>query len=421
MTDAIHTALITVVGVPEDGCPGLTSRAVNAVMQARIVAGHARHLEWFPQFNGTFLDMSIGFGEWLNRLIDLSEEGGVVVLASGDPLFFGIGNTLLKKLSANELEFIPSVSAAQLAFSRIGLPWQQARFTSCHGRTGLADGCGLVSQLQQGDLFAILTDANNSPQKIAQHLMRYQQSQWQLYVCEQLGGVNERVSCFQVAELAESEQRFDPLNILVAQYTGTSGKRWGHYGQFATDDSFLKRTPKAGLITKQPVRNLVLTALSLHSKSIFWDIGAGSGSVAVEAAKMCWQGKVFAIECNPDCFDSIDANRCAHGTDNLLLIRQKAPAGLDELPAPDAVFVGGSRGQLTQILDTAWRRLKSQGRIAVSAVTLDTVAEVYQWAKTSHIDLHCQLVNVSETQPLAHYQRYQAQNPIHLFVMTKPE
>ncbi|TCS39040.1 precorrin-6y C5,15-methyltransferase (decarboxylating) subunit CbiE [Reinekea marinisedimentorum] len=408
---------IRVIGVPEDGCVSLTSQAVNAVASARVVAGHARHMAWFPQFSGTFLDMGLGFSRWLNQLIDESEEGSVVVLASGDPLFFGIGNTLLKKLPADELAFLPSQSSAQLAFARLGLPWDQARFISCHGRAPVGEGAGLVSQMQQGKLFAVLTDAHNNPQRIAAHLLRYQQHHWRVHVCEQLGGTEERISTFTVAQLAETGQPFDALNILVIQ--ASTANSWGGYGQFAGDDAFLKRTPKAGLITKQAVRNLVLTQLGLNSESTFWDVGSGSGSVAIEAAKLCWHGQVFAVECNPECFSSIEANSLAHGTDNLKLIRTKAPEGLDALPQPQAVFIGGSRGQMDAILSSVWQRLADNGKLAVSAVTLETVAEVVQWAKQAQVELQCQLINVSETQPLAHYQRYQAQNPIHLFLMTK--
>lgn len=406
-------ASITVVGVPEDGCLSLTSRAVNVVVKARVVAGHPRHLEWFPQFEGVFLDMTSGFSQWMSQVIEESEEGSVVVLASGDPLFFGIGTTLLKKMPANELNFIPTSSSPQLAFSRLGLPWNEARFLSCHGRSMQ----GLTSQMQQGDLFAFLTDYKNTPQVLAQHLAAYSETSWTLSVCEQLGGSAERVRHFSVEELCAEISDFDKLNVVVAQRK--SHHRWGGHGQFANDESFLKRLPQKGLITKQAVRNLVLTSLKVQPDSVVWDIGSGSGSVAIESAKLCWKGRVYAVECNDPCFDSIQENCRAHGTDNVTLIKAKAPDGLDELPSPDAVFIGGSRGQMDDILYAAWQRLNLGGRLLVSAVTIDTVSEVYQWAKQHQIHLDTQLINISQTQPLAHYQRYQAENPIHLFSMIK--
>ncbi|GLO63335.1 precorrin-6Y C5,15-methyltransferase [Vibrio sp. MACH09] len=405
---------ITVVGVPEDGCMSLSSRAVSAVTQARVVAGHARHLDWFPQYQGAFLDMSQGFSSWLSQVIDESEEGGVVVLASGDPLFFGIGSTLLKKVASEELAFIPSSSSAQLAFSRLALPWSDAQFLSFHGR----ELQGVVSRLQQGDLFAILTDGKNTPQVIAQHLQTFNENHWQLSVCEQLGGSREKITTLTVAELASSTEPFDELNILVAK----RGEQtyWGGQGQFSDDESFAKRVPHKGLITKQSVRHLVLCQLRLNRHHVMWDIGAGSGSVAIEAAKQCWKKQVFAVECNSDCFDAIEDNLHVHGTDNLQLVKEKAPQALLELPSPNAVFVGGSRGEMENILSFVWHKLLPNGRLVVSAVTLDTVAEVYQWSKQQKLNMDVQLVNISQTQPLAHYMRYQAENPIHLFTFTKP-
>lgn len=401
------------VGVPEDGCLSLTSRAVNAVSKARVVAGHPRHLEWFPQFKGTFLDMTTGFAQWMSQVIDESEEGDVVVLASGDPLFFGIGTTLLKKMPAEELNFIATLSSAQLAFSRLGLPWNEARFLSCHGRSLQ----GLTSQMQQGDLYAFLTDYKNTPQVLAQHLSAFSETNWTLSVCEQLGGPGESIRRYSVDELAAENSEFDKLNVVVAQRK--SKDLWGGNGQFSSDASFFKRLPQKGLITKQSVRNLVLTTLRVQPDSVVWDIGAGSGSVAIESAKLCWKGRVFAVECNEACFESIQENIYAHGTDNVTLIKAKAPEGLDELSRPDAVFVGGSRGQMDDILLTAWQSLNAGGRLVVSAVTIDTVSEVYQWAKQNQIHLDTQVINISQTQPLAHYQRYQAENPIHLFSMIK--
>lgn len=404
---------ISVVGVPEDGCLSLTSRAVNCVARARVIAGHPRHLAWFPQFSGLFLDISQGFKPWLSEVIDQSEEGDVVVLASGDPLFFGIGTTLLKHFPPTELAFIPTQSSAQLAFSRLGLPWEGAHFHSCHGRSLT----GLVSRMQQGALFAILTDSSNTPQVIASHMQQYSEHGWRLTVCEQLGAPGECLRTFSVAELVDSEITFDGLNILVAQRE--CGERWGGYGQFAPDDAFEKRMPKQGLITKQAVRHLALAALRPASSDQVWDIGAGSGAIAIEAAKFAWQGKVIALECNPDCYPAIEANIEAHGTDNVHLVKGRAPEALVGLAAPDAVFIGGSRGAMDAILSAVWQALNDQGRLVVSAVTMDTVAEVFNWAKTQQLTFDVQLVNVSHTRPLAHYVSYQAENPIHLFSLTK--
>ncbi|CAM2863885.1 precorrin-6y C5,15-methyltransferase (decarboxylating) subunit CbiE [Vibrio rarus] len=406
-------ANITVVGVSEDGCMSLSSRAVNAVSKARVVAGHSRHMAWFPQFSGNFLDMSQGFSAWLNEVIDQAEEGDVVILASGDPLFFGIGATLLKRYPLDEVLFIPSQSSAQLAFARLGLSWSGAQFLSCHGR----QRAGMVAQMQSGDLFAILTDSTNTPQNVAKHMQEFNETGWKLTVCEQLGAVSENITSFTVQALVNCDTPFDTLNIIIAQRQAPA--LWGGHGQFACDDSFVMRMPQKGLITKQAVRHLALTHLRIQSHDIVWDIGAGSGSISIESGKFATQGKVYAVECNPSCFEHINANMRSHGTDNVQLIAKSAPDALVDLPSPDAVFIGGSRGAMHDILTLVWDRLNLGGRLVVAAVTMDTVVDIYQWAKSKNLNFDAQLVNISHTQPLAQYLRYQAQNPIHLFSIVK--
>jgi len=411
---------VTVVGVPEDGCLSLTSRAVNTVEKARVLAGNGRLLEWFPQFKGQVLTMEQGFSSWLNQVLEESEEGGVVVLASGDPLFFGIGSTLLKHLPAKALKFVPSPSSMQLACSRIGLPWHDARTISLHGRSEHHQTIrGLSSQMQTGSLFCLLTDNHNHPARIAEHLLAYHNREWQVWVAEHLGAPDETISHWSLESLAKCERSFHSLNVMVLKRVESATPPWGGLGQYASDDSFEKRMPKRGLITKQSVRHLALCAMKIKPTDIVWDIGTGSGSVAIEAAKQCVAGQVLTLESNPDCYSSIEANLRAHSTDNVTLIKAKAPLGLEALPAPNSVFVGGSRGQMDAILDTAWQKLQEGGALVASAVTLDSVSEIFAWGKRSEAPMQVQLVSISNGVPLAHYTRYQADNPIHLFVFEK--
>ncbi|MGF1723769.1 precorrin-6y C5,15-methyltransferase (decarboxylating) subunit CbiE [Photobacterium nomapromontoriensis] len=407
--------VITVVGVPEDGCMSLTSRAINAVSQARVLAGHTRLLQWFPQFNGRRLTMEQGYQSWFNQVIDESEEGDVVVLASGDPLFYGIGNALIKHLEPQSLRFIPSLSSMQLAFARLAEPWADARCISLHGRVLR----GLVARLQQGDLFTVLTDSLNTPVTIARHLLAFGETSWQVSVCEQLGAAGETVRQFDVSQLAGmNNDDFDPLNVVVLKRL--QHRFWGGMGQYADDEAFEKRMPQRGLITKQPIRHLALAALKLRPTDTVWDIGTGSGSIAIESAKQCWQGKVFTVECNEACYSAIEANFITHATDNVTLVKGKAPEAMAKLPPPDAVFVGGSRGAIDTILAIAWQQLKPGGVLIATAVTLDSVAAIYQWSKQHSLDPKVQLASISHGVPLAQYTRYQADNPIHLFIFEKP-
>ncbi|MEZ8290741.1 precorrin-6y C5,15-methyltransferase (decarboxylating) subunit CbiE [Vibrio sp. 10N.237.312.B06] len=411
---------ITVIGVPEDGCLSLTSRAVNAVESARVVAGNDRLLDWFPQFKGQRLSMQEGYKSWFAKLLDECEEGGVVVLASGDPLFFGIGESLLKKLPNDEVRFIPSPCSMQLACSRVGIAWQETKAISLHGRKQHYDGIkGIASQMQWGTSYCLLTDVQNNPARIAKHLVEFNQQGWTAWVCENLGGTDEKISQRTLEDLAlKSSDDFSTLNVMVLHRTLPHA--WGELGQYANDDDFMKRMPRRGLITKQPVRHLALTSMRIQPRSVVWDIGTGSGSIAIEAAKQCYQGQVFTIESNQECYESVEANFRAHGTDNVQLIRDKAPIQLDTLPQPDSIFIGGSRGNMHTILDFCWSAIKPGGVVIGSAVTVDSVCELHQWSKDSNAPTQVQLVSISTGVPLAHYTRYQSENPIHLFIFTKP-
>ncbi|WP_241148893.1 precorrin-6Y C5,15-methyltransferase (decarboxylating) subunit CbiT [Photobacterium sanguinicancri] len=177
--------------------------------------------------------------------------------------------------------------------------------------------------------------------------------------------------------------------------------------------------PKRGLITKQPIRHLALSSMRIRPDHSVWDIGTGSGSVAIEAAKQCWQGQVYTLESNNDCYESIEANIAAHATDNVQLLKVKAPEELASLPQPKSVFIGGSRGEMAAILDSCWQRLADDGVIVATAVTIDSVAELHTWSKQRNVKALVQMVSVSQGVPLAHYTRYQAENPIHLFIFDK--
>lgn len=407
-------AQLTVVGIAGDGCLSLTSKAVNSVANAEVLAGHARHKVWFPQFQGEFLDMAMGFNAWLSAISSRLDDGlQVVVLASGDPLFFGIGSTLQQRLGVSA-RYIPSLSSMQLACAELGWPWQQASFVSLHGRPLF----GLTSALQHTDLCAVLADETNHPARIAQHLEQYNQQNWRVAVCEQLGSAKQRVRQYSVAELAKlSSDEFDPLNVVLLQ-RGLN-ERWGGYGVFASDDDFAKKVPKRGLISKYAVRNQAIAWLRLAPTDCFWDIGSGSGSVAIELAKQAYKGKGWAIESEIECIEAITHNLQSHSVDNVALIHSKAPLGLENFDAPNGVFIGGSRGEMTDILNVAWQVLQVNGRIVVSAVTLETQQQVQAWAELNNQQYQLQVLNVANTQPLAGYQRLQAENPVYLYVFHK--
>ncbi|QIZ76309.1 precorrin-6y C5,15-methyltransferase (decarboxylating) subunit CbiE [Ferrimonas lipolytica] len=408
------------IGIGADGCPSLTSRAINAVAESEVLAGTEEQLAFFPQFAGQKVKLSMPIDAWVIELMEQAEDRFVSVLASGDPMFFGIGQTLVRQVIPCDVEVIPNSSCVQLACARLYLPCNEVDIVSLHGQVNAAKVPGLVARMQHANLLAVLTDKTNTPVAIANYLVEFGELDWRVAVCEDLGSCDEKITEFSPKELAAGDAgQFSNRNILLLQRHGQP--RWHGCKGHRPDDEYLKRMPKSGLITKAPVRAVAVANLCLQQDSVVWDIGAGSGSVGIEAAKIAYRAPVFAIECTPQCWPQIEANRVLQKVDNLRLVQAKAPEGLAALPAPDAVFCGGSRGQLDELLPLVWRRLRSGGRMVFSAVTLETVAELSQLAKKHQLSAQMLLIQTSQERAIGPYVSYQANNPIHLFIFEKPE
>ncbi|CAM3595100.1 precorrin-6y C5,15-methyltransferase (decarboxylating) subunit CbiE [Parendozoicomonas haliclonae] len=406
---------ITVIGMGDDGCASLSSKAVNAVQQAQVLAGSDRQLSFFPQFSGERLPFGKdGLQAYLDRIIEASYENTVCVLASGDPLFYGLGRRLAALVEPEHLSFIPSPSSIQLAFSALNMAWDDATVLSVHGRPLK----GLVSRLQQGKKFALMTDHIHHPVAVAQHLKAYGETNWQIHICARLGGTEQSVTQWSVADLAAADPAtIDNLNVMVL--VDEQHQAWGGYPLHCSDDDYQKRMPANGLITKQEIRAIAVAGLGLNPDSVVWDIGAGSGSISVEAAKLAWRGEVYAIESVKECVAFSRDNAAEHRVDHLSVIHGLAPQALDGLPAPDAIFIGGTRGQMQGILEYCLEALQPGGRLLLSAVTLDTVSEAFTFFKQLGYQPSVSLINISRGRPLASYTGYRAENPIHLFTVVK--
>jgi precorrin-6Y C5,15-methyltransferase (decarboxylating) len=406
---------VSVVGIGDDGCVGLTSRAMSAIASAQVLVGGERHLAFVPQFTGERIVLQDGVAAALDRVAELAEDRNVCILASGDPLFFGIGGLVIKRLGAEHVLIIPQPSSVQVAFARIGLKWDDATIVSVHGRT--LDG--LVTRLRRTAKAAVLTDDESSPPRIAAHLISHGETAWRASVCENLGGPDERVRTLSLGELAQLTD-IAPLNVLVLV---REDARWQPPPAipFTHEDAFAKRMPKKGLITKREVRLLSLAALHIRPRSIVWDIGAGSGSVSIDAAQLAPEGRVYAIEVDPEGVEICRENIRTHAVDNVRVVEGRAPEALAQLESPDAVFVGGSKGSMAEIIDVAFARLRPGGRIVANAITLENAAEAYQSLRRHDLVPEVTLLQIARSEPLAHYQRYEALNPIQIFAATKPE
>lgn len=395
------TAGITVVGVGIGG--QLTSQAREAIAGAELLIGGTRLLEQVTDGPASGrasagacerFDLTGRMGE-VRPLLAANADRRCVVLASGDPLFFGIGGFLCRHFPA--ITVISAPSSVAEAFARVGLAWEDAEVLSGHGRA-MPD---VAAALDRSGKVAVLTDATNTPAAIGRLLGDRDGDAW---VCERLGE-DEQVRKVPLRELATVEA--DPLNVVVL----VSPKRPRPTIPHTSDDDFEKKVPKKGLITKREVRTLSLAALGVRPGDVCWDIGAGSGSVAIEMA-LLGASRVCAVEKNDDGCGLIRLNVAAFATPQVEVVHAKAPEGLDALPDPDRVFVGGSGGNMGALVQLLLGRLRLGGRLVVNAVTIENLADCVSALKTAGATWSLIHVSVCRSSPILDLTRFEALNPV---------
>ncbi|MEK6201536.1 MAG: precorrin-6y C5,15-methyltransferase (decarboxylating) subunit CbiE [Desulfobulbaceae bacterium] len=339
------------------------------------------------------------------------QHGDVVVVASGDPLFFGIGRTLLQALATDRIVIYPALSSMQIAFSRFRIPWDDAGFLSLHGR----ELKSLASTILIHDKLFLFTDQRNSPDRIALALLRECgqdiNSLYHVHVAENLAMEDERLHTGTLSEIGQ--RSFGPLSVMILIKTRPSPEE-SCFG--LTEDEI---THSRGLITKNEVRAASLHALRLPRRGVLWDIGAGSGSIGLEAARLFPELQVFAVEREERQVENIMANRKHFHAWNLQPRQGSAPDALAGLPAPDRVFIGGSGGQLRAIIDHAAERLTPGGRIVVNAVLEKTAQEAPQFLHEN--GLQVTLSEIKVMRRCSPDQEIQTMHPITIIVGRKKE
>lgn len=398
---------VKVIGIGDDGQNGLFPRYLEWIEQADVLVGGERQLAFFPDHPGKRIPIKGGLQPVLEEIGRERHQHQVVVLASGDPLFYGIASLIVRKLGQEQVEVHPHLSSIQLAFARMGESWQQARIESVHGRPMT----GLAQRIDGQEKVALLTDETHSPSAIARYLLQFGMKEYQVFVAENLGSPEERCRWWELDELVDA--RFSPLNVVILKRkAGAEVPRWS---LGIEDGEFAQRKPEKGLITKKEVRVVSLAEMRLQKNSVVWDIGAGSGSVSVEAAKLAPYGQVFAIEKNEADLHNIEANRIKFRTD-FTVIHAKAPDGLDRLPDPDAVFIGGSGGELMELIHVCCSRLKQGGRIVINAATVETLAKTQEALKEEEFSVRIILLQTARSKPILQMTRLEGLNPVYIIV-----
>ena len=402
---------VLVVGTGDSGAASLTQEGLAAVRAADVLCGGARHLAFFPEYRGETIAIKGGLEPVLGRIRAARDAGRrVVVLASGDPGFFGIGATLTQELGSDAIRVLPSVSSVALAFARMGEPWQDAVVVSAHGRP-LA---GILGPACAAARFAVLTDDTNTPAVVARALLACGMEDAAAAVCEHLGGERERIVRGTLSMIAGGS--FARLNVLVV-LRDPAVVRWGRPLVGLPESAY---THVRGMITKPEVRAVSLSQLALQDAHVVWDVGAGSGSVAIECASLLPAGLVFAVERDPEQLMQLRTNVRSFQAGNACVVGGTAPAALDELPTPDRVFVGGTGGAMAAIFDHIQARIAPGGRVVMNIATLEHLTEALGWFRSAGWSTDVVQVAVNRSTPVAGLTRLAARNPVFVLSATFP-
>jgi precorrin-6Y C5,15-methyltransferase (decarboxylating) len=398
------TPWLSIIGIGEDGVAGIGAAAQALVDAAEVLVGGERHLAMLPPGAAERLSWARPITTTIDDI--LARRGKrVVVLASGDPLHYGIGVTLGRHVPVAEMRVVPMPSAFSLAAARLGWPVPSTDMVSLHARP--LDR--LAFYLAPGKRLLALTADGTTPRTVAQWLVRRGWGPSRLSVLERLGGAQERI----ISGAAESfpEGAFADLNILAIECRVAPGTR--AYSRLAglPDEAF----QHDGQLTKHEIRAATLAALAPLAGETLWDVGAGCGSIAVEWLRALEDGVAYAIERQSQRCAMIAANAATFGVPDLHIVEGSAPDALAGLPAPDAVFIGG--GVDARVLELCWTALNPGGRLVANAVTIEGEHALFEHHRRHGGAVHRLAVARAET--LGQHTAWRALAPVTQLVTRK--
>ena len=346
---------INVVGIFPGRIP--VQEAIECINGSDIIFSGARNMHLFKHSGKTMVKIG-EFKKFQEDLISAYNTGKVItVISTGDPLFYGIGRYITDNYKSDEVNIIPEVSSIQVALSKIALDSRGIYTVSLHGRPLK----GLAQKIRNKNKVCIFTDSVNTPGVIAKYMVRFGLISYRAYIFEDLGYENEKISSSSINELVDRE--FEPLNLIIL----TSENN--HKISIPDDDVFIRHK---GNITKQEIRNISISNLELEDGETFWDIGSGSGSVAIAASFQNWTGDIYAVEKSTELCENIQTNMEMCATD-INIINGMAPGALHDLPDPDCVFIGGSSGKIMDIMDYSYTRMRTNGRLVMNITTIENL------------------------------------------------
>jgi len=378
---------------------------LEVILSGEVLVGASRHLALFEDLAAEKRVIAGPMAETIDFIRVRRVGHRVVVLASGDPLFFGIGHTIAQALGRDQVSILPNITSIAAAFARIGEPWGEAAVVSLHGRNRKFD---ILSELKAGRAVAVLTDERQSPQWLARWLAERGNGAQavRMAVFERLGSDEEALGWYTTTQAAE--KTFAQPNVVIlkppeegpASRTLTLG---------VPDEDFLH---EKGLITKAEVRAVTLAKLRLKPGLTLWDLGAGSGAVGIEASVLIGAGRVIAVEQHAGRVDQIRQNASRYGVYTHETIQARLPGGLAGLPRPDRVFIGGGGRDMAAIIREAVSCLNPGGVVVINTVLLDNLNQSLETLRSLGLNPDVVQLQVSRSREMPWSRRLEAHNPV---------
>ena len=408
---------VQIIGIGDDGLDGLTGAARQIVERAEVLIGARPSLDSLPAAKAEKVEIT-GDLDAVVRKIEAAGGKRVAILATGDPLFYGTARYLCDRLGKDRFEVTPHVSSMQLAFARVKESWDDAYLTNLATQPLEL----VVEKARTAAKVGVFTTEQSPPGAIAQALLDRKIDYFTAYVCENLGSPDERVTNGELAEIARQE--FSPLNVLILLRKPNVPDRpvamLGRKLFGNPDEMFLQSKPKRGLLTPAEVRAIALSLLDIGPTSTVWDVGAGSGSVAIESAQIAGGGRAYAIEMDPEDYALIASNAERFGVRNLTPILGKAPEAWAGLPQPDAVFVGGTGRQVRRIVELAFEQLRPGGRLVANVGSVENLAAVREVLLARGGDPSVLMINLARGNDQLDRLHFEALHPTFIVSAVKP-
>jgi precorrin-6B C5,15-methyltransferase / cobalt-precorrin-6B C5,C15-methyltransferase len=397
---------LAIVGIGEDGLDGLTPAARRLIAQADFVVGGKRHLA----LAGSLKAETMTWPSPIENALDVIEARrgrSVCVLASGDPFFFGVGAMLMRRFTAEEMISVPAPSAFAHAASRLGWSEQDCALLTLHGRPLEA----IIPHLQPGARIIALSWDDATPAKLSALLTKHGMGQSKLTICEAMGGLSERIRTMEAQDFALDNVA--ALNTIALEVIAERGARVLPRAA-GLPDAWFEHDRQ---ITKREIRAMTLSSLAPRRGELLWDVGSGSGSVAIEWMLADPANGAVAIELRHDRAERIARNALSFGVPGLSVITGEAPRVFADLARPDAIFIGGG-ASAPGMVERAVAALASDGRLVVNAVTLETQAACVDWRARWSGELT--QIAIAHAEPVGRYSGWRAAMPIVQWRFVKP-